>query len=181
MIILKKSLTSEQICFLCVFRIVFICFCNSVWIYYFHLLDTCSQKQCEGETELRFSLGMSCGAAVQGQLCPRLVGSRVSTPTPLGNTALVLCSSSPLQNTSLEICNRALIHLTCIGSQLNQLSLLLSVLATKEKCSLFFIAIFSYSWGLSSCSLWVSSVLYKTQLDPTTFLPLSLLGLVACL
>lgn len=126
-------------------------------------------------------IGHELGAAVQGQLCQRLTGSKISISTLLGSTAVVLCSSFPSENTSLEICNRALNHLTSNGSKLNQLLLLFSVLATKEKCSLFFIAIFSYSWGISSCSLWASSVLYKTQIDPSTFLLLSLFGLVGWL
>lgn len=132
-------------CFLCAFRIVFICFHNSVWIYYLHLLHMRSQKQHEGEIKFSFSLGTSCGSArgpwAAGSLYPRPQGTQQSQSSAL----------SPLQNTSPEICNRALNHLTCNGSKLNQL-LLLSVLATKDKCSLF-IATFSYNWGLSSCSL----------------------------
>lgn len=146
MIIKKKNLSSEQTCFLCVFRIVFICFHNSVWIYYLHLLHTCSRKQREGEIKSSFSLGMSCGSARGSWAAGSLY------PLPHGTQQSCSAALSPLQNTCLEIFNRALKHLTCIGSKLNQL-LLLSVLATKDKCSLFFIATFSYNWGLSSCSL----------------------------
>lgn len=143
--LLKKFLTSEQMCFLCVFRILFICFHKSVWMYYLHLIHMCSQKQRERETKFSFSLGMSCGAAVQGQLCQRLIGQQdLYIHSPRHTQQSCSAALSPLQNTSLEICNRALNHLTCNGIKLSQLLLLLSMLATKDKCSLLFIAIFSY-------------------------------------
>lgn len=141
----KKISVSEQMCFLCVFRITFICFHDRSFNILFKPVTYMQPKVIWGRKKKIHLPGTGCGAAVMGQICLRLTGSGTSASTLLGNTAAMLCGLSPPQNTSLEICSRGLNRLTHDGSKLSQLLLLLSFLATEDKWSQ---VIFSYCWRL---------------------------------